>query len=162
VQLWKEDSYVWYLECVIQWDCYSSCAKIRFQETASGDCNRLRTLVRVSDLYTVITCHVLTLSINPRSNPNTLSISPLNHDNIVLLITQYLGTWNSYCSSVKVSACDSYFECPFLLWESNKIYAKRKKRQNKCDTLMTPPHFYAGNRDSLRIYIFPITWTSKG
>jgi hypothetical protein len=32
-----------YLECVIQWDC----VKIRCQEMASGDCNRLWTLVRV-------------------------------------------------------------------------------------------------------------------
>jgi hypothetical protein len=31
-----------YLECVIQWDCYSSRAKIRCKETDSGDCNRLR------------------------------------------------------------------------------------------------------------------------
>jgi hypothetical protein len=38
--------------CVSQWDCYSSCVKIRCQETASGDCNRLRTqvCVYVSDL----------------------------------------------------------------------------------------------------------------
>jgi hypothetical protein len=34
-----------YLECVIWWDCYSSCVKIRCQKTDSGDCNRLRTLV---------------------------------------------------------------------------------------------------------------------
>jgi hypothetical protein len=47
VRLWRED-FVWYLECVIQWDCYSSCVKIRCQETASGDCNRLITLVCVS------------------------------------------------------------------------------------------------------------------
>jgi hypothetical protein len=40
----KRRLYVWYLEWVIQCDCYSSCAKIRCQETASGDCNRLRTL----------------------------------------------------------------------------------------------------------------------
>jgi hypothetical protein len=49
VQQWKEDFTCvvvqWYLECVIQWDCYSSCVKIRCQETDSGDCNRLRTLV---------------------------------------------------------------------------------------------------------------------
>jgi hypothetical protein len=63
VRLWKEDYdvgvkwpriscksaqlkvriYVWYLER----DCYSSCVKIRCQETISGDCNRLRTLVCV-------------------------------------------------------------------------------------------------------------------
>jgi hypothetical protein len=43
----KRRLYVWYLECVIQWDCYSSCVKIRCQETASGDCNTQRTLVCV-------------------------------------------------------------------------------------------------------------------
>jgi hypothetical protein len=43
----KRRFYAWYLECVIQWDCYKSCFKIRCQETASGDCNRLRTLVCV-------------------------------------------------------------------------------------------------------------------
>jgi hypothetical protein len=31
------------LECVIQWDCCSFCVKILCQETASGDCNRLKT-----------------------------------------------------------------------------------------------------------------------
>jgi hypothetical protein len=33
------------LECVIQWDCYSSCVKIRRQERNGGDCSRLRRLV---------------------------------------------------------------------------------------------------------------------
>jgi hypothetical protein len=42
VRLWRED-----FMCVIQWDYYSSCVKIRFQETDSEDCNRLRTLVCV-------------------------------------------------------------------------------------------------------------------
>jgi hypothetical protein len=32
---------------------YSSCVKIRCQETASGDCNRLRTLICVSVIYEV-------------------------------------------------------------------------------------------------------------
>jgi hypothetical protein len=51
VGLWREDftcAVVWYLECVIQGDCYSSCVKIRCQEADSGDCNRLRTLVCVT------------------------------------------------------------------------------------------------------------------
>jgi hypothetical protein len=52
VRLWREDFMCAvlqsYLECVIQWDYYSSCVKIRCQETASGDCNRLRTLVGVT------------------------------------------------------------------------------------------------------------------
>jgi hypothetical protein len=39
--------YMRYLECVIQWDCYSSCVKIRCQGRARGDCNTLRTLVCV-------------------------------------------------------------------------------------------------------------------
>jgi hypothetical protein len=37
----------WYLEFVIQWNCYSNCVKIRCQETASGEYNTLRTLVYV-------------------------------------------------------------------------------------------------------------------
>jgi hypothetical protein len=40
----KRRIYVWYVECVIQWDCYSSYVKIRCQEKANGDCNRLRML----------------------------------------------------------------------------------------------------------------------
>jgi hypothetical protein len=44
----KRRVYMWYLECVIQWYCYSSCVKVLCQETASEDYNRLRTLVRVS------------------------------------------------------------------------------------------------------------------
>jgi hypothetical protein len=44
----KGRCFMWYLERVIQWGCYSSCIKIRYQETANGDCNRLRTLVYVS------------------------------------------------------------------------------------------------------------------
>jgi hypothetical protein len=70
----------WYLECVIQWGCCSSCVKIRCQETNSGNCNRLRTLVGVT-----VNCKVWRLavalrylqlrvecirSINPISNPN--------------------------------------------------------------------------------------------
>jgi hypothetical protein len=41
VGLWRED----FTCAVIQWDSYSSCVKIRCQETDSVDCNRLRTLV---------------------------------------------------------------------------------------------------------------------
>jgi hypothetical protein len=37
-----------YLECVLQRDSYSSSVKFRFQETDSGDYNRLRTLVCVT------------------------------------------------------------------------------------------------------------------
>jgi hypothetical protein len=43
----KRRLYVGYLQCVILWDCYSACVKIRCQETASGDCNIVRTLVCV-------------------------------------------------------------------------------------------------------------------
>jgi hypothetical protein len=39
----KRRLYMWYLEFVIQWDCYSSCVKIRCQETASWDCNSVVT-----------------------------------------------------------------------------------------------------------------------
>jgi hypothetical protein len=39
----KVGLYVWYLECVIQWDSYSSCVKIRCQETDSGCSNGRRT-----------------------------------------------------------------------------------------------------------------------
>jgi hypothetical protein len=35
------------LECVIQWDGYSPYVKFRYQETTSGECKRLRTLVCV-------------------------------------------------------------------------------------------------------------------
>jgi hypothetical protein len=45
----RKKLYVWYLACVlvIQWDYHSVCVKIRCLETASEDCNRLRTLVFV-------------------------------------------------------------------------------------------------------------------
>jgi hypothetical protein len=46
------------LECVFQWDCYSSCVKIRCQETDSGDCNRLRTLV-----FAAVNCKVQRLAV---------------------------------------------------------------------------------------------------
>jgi hypothetical protein len=52
VWLWKEHFLYavvqWYLACVIQWDCYSSCIKIRCQESASGACIELRTLMDVT------------------------------------------------------------------------------------------------------------------
>jgi hypothetical protein len=52
VGLWREDFTCtvvqWYLEHVIQWDCCSSCLIIRFRETDSGDCNKLRTLMCVT------------------------------------------------------------------------------------------------------------------
>jgi hypothetical protein len=41
VWLWKDficAAVQWYLACVIQWDCYSSCIKIRCQESANGTC----------------------------------------------------------------------------------------------------------------------------
>jgi hypothetical protein len=49
VGLWSEDfTYaVIFGVCIIQWDCYRPCVKIRCQKTVSGDCNRLRTLVCV-------------------------------------------------------------------------------------------------------------------
>jgi hypothetical protein len=67
----KRRLYMWYLECIIQWDCYTSfCAKILCHETASGDCNRLRILVRVRQWsVSAITSCVFTWSINPKSNP---------------------------------------------------------------------------------------------
>jgi hypothetical protein len=44
IRMWKKSS------CVLQlqWDLYSLCVKIRCQESASGDCNKLRTLVDVT------------------------------------------------------------------------------------------------------------------
>jgi hypothetical protein len=42
-----------YLERVIQSHCYSSCVKIRCQETDSGDCDSLRTLLSVTVNYKV-------------------------------------------------------------------------------------------------------------
>jgi hypothetical protein len=57
VGLWSVD-YMWavprYLERIIQWGCYSSFVKILCQETAVGNCNRLRTLVGV-----IVNCRVL-------------------------------------------------------------------------------------------------------
>jgi hypothetical protein len=43
--------YVWLFGCVIQWDSYSSCVKIRCQDTANGDCNPLRTLFFVCQWF---------------------------------------------------------------------------------------------------------------
>jgi hypothetical protein len=49
VWLWREDFTCAivprHMECVTQWDSCSSFVKIHCQETDSGDCNRLRTLV---------------------------------------------------------------------------------------------------------------------
>jgi hypothetical protein len=42
-----ERTHMWCFYCVIQWDCYSSSVKICCQETASRECNRLRTPDRV-------------------------------------------------------------------------------------------------------------------
>jgi hypothetical protein len=63
---------LWYLVCVIQWYCYSSCVKIRCHEKVSGDCNRLRTLVCVYQWS--VKCSqessVYKWSINRVTNPN--------------------------------------------------------------------------------------------
>jgi hypothetical protein len=72
--------YVWYLEC------YSSCVTIRCQETASGDCNRLRTPVCVCQ-WAVICSHeswVYKWLINPISNPNFVNIRFLSWENLSL------------------------------------------------------------------------------
>jgi hypothetical protein len=62
VWLWREDFTCAvvprYLECVIQWDCHSSSVKIRYQETTSGDCTRLRTLV-----FAAVNCKVRRLAV---------------------------------------------------------------------------------------------------
>jgi hypothetical protein len=71
VQLWR---YVWYLECVIEWDCYSSCVKIHCEEMANRDCNRLRTLVCVCP-WSAKCRHkswVYKWSINRVTNPNPI------------------------------------------------------------------------------------------
>jgi hypothetical protein len=63
---------MWYLGSVIQWDCCSSCVRIRCQETASGECNRLRTLVCVCQ-WSVKCSHeswVYKWSTNRVTNPN--------------------------------------------------------------------------------------------
>jgi hypothetical protein len=64
---WRED----FTCAVIQWDCYSSCVRIRCQETDSGDCNTLRILVCVAvnwgsnDGVTVVYSATCEWSINP-------------------------------------------------------------------------------------------------
>jgi hypothetical protein len=95
VCLWREefacDAVQWYSECVTQWDCYCSYAKVRCQETDSGNCNKLRTLVLAavnwklwrlagSAVLFVITCWVYKR--NKSKHPiQTPSIVPLTSDN---------------------------------------------------------------------------------
>jgi hypothetical protein len=84
----KRRLYVWYLESVIQWDCYSSCVKVRCQETASGDCNRLRTLVCVCQ-WSLKCSHeswVYKRSINRVTNPNPVNSHTLTRDDIWMYI----------------------------------------------------------------------------
>jgi hypothetical protein len=50
IGLWREVFACAVVQCVIQWDGYSTCIKIRCQETASGEFNRLRTIVCNSEL----------------------------------------------------------------------------------------------------------------
>jgi hypothetical protein len=51
------------------------------QETANGECNRLRALVGVSDLWSVVPSSVHTWSINPFTNPYPIySHTPLKRD----------------------------------------------------------------------------------
>jgi hypothetical protein len=76
VRFWREDfmcaAVQWYMECVIQWDYYSSYIKIRCQETATGECNILRILVGVCQ-WPVTCSHeswVYKWSINRVANPN--------------------------------------------------------------------------------------------
>jgi hypothetical protein len=63
VQSWKsgcEEKTLRYSTAIFgvkQWDCYSSCVKIRCQETESGDCNRL-TLV-----FAAVNCKVRRLAV---------------------------------------------------------------------------------------------------
>jgi hypothetical protein len=44
---WKSGCEEKTLYVQLKWDCYSSCVNIRYQETTSGECNILRTLVCV-------------------------------------------------------------------------------------------------------------------
>jgi hypothetical protein len=51
--------YMWYLKCVIQWDCYRSFVKIRCQEMASGGRNKPNIIVSVS-----VTCKMFSRVVN--------------------------------------------------------------------------------------------------
>jgi hypothetical protein len=93
----KRRLHVWYLVSIILWDCYSYCVKICCQETPSGDCNRLRTLVSVSQ-WSVKCSHeswVYKWSINPISNPKPF--------------------WESLCH-VTIRFCFSDITLSFFVW----------------------------------------------
>jgi hypothetical protein len=104
VWLWREDFMrailvvPRYLECIMQWDCYSSCIRSCCQETGNGDCNRLRTLVGVTvncKLWRlavalqlpVVPCGVYKVSINPiiKSIPR-LIVTTINYSPHLKLI----------------------------------------------------------------------------
>jgi hypothetical protein len=94
VHLWREN-FMWYLEYVIQWDCYSSCVKIHCRETASGDCNTLRILVCAWQ-WSVKCSHeswVYKWSINLVTNPNPTYSHPYMWQYILkhLKITRFQG-----------------------------------------------------------------------
>jgi hypothetical protein len=95
----EEKTYVWCLKCVIQWDCYSSCVKICCQEMANGNCNRLRTVVCVtqtvkwgnSDSVIIICSTTCKWSLNPFTDPNPI----YNHTHYVTIyIMVSLMTFN--------------------------------------------------------------------
>jgi hypothetical protein len=81
------------LECVSQWDCYYYFVKFHCQETASGDCSRLRILVSVCQWH-VKCSHKLWVykqSINPISNSKPCSES-LSHDSILRQVVHIVIT----------------------------------------------------------------------
>jgi hypothetical protein len=74
--------------CVTQWDCYSSCVKIRCLDMASGDCNRLKTLVRLcqwSAKCNYESCVNVGNKSDIQSQPRLQS--PLNRDNNIYICT---------------------------------------------------------------------------
>jgi hypothetical protein len=88
----KEKNLWWYLECVIKWDCYRSCVKMRCHETASVWCNRLRILACVCQCSAKCSHElwVYRWSVN-RVNPNPV----YNESNTWQLVSELVGLENT-------------------------------------------------------------------
>jgi hypothetical protein len=74
--------YASYVDCVIEWDFYSSCVRIPCQETTSGGCNRMRTQARVSVICKCNYESYINVVNKSKTQSKSPSKSPLNSDNI--------------------------------------------------------------------------------
>jgi hypothetical protein len=88
------------LECAIEWDSYSSCVKIRCQQTASADYNRPSLRVCYTDVKCSQESWVYKWSINGVINPNPVS----SHSHVTIF-----SLWQAPLPNAQATVSRKYF-----------------------------------------------------